>query len=46
MSEERPVDVAMLAKFSPLDGMKKENQAALARKVNVRSLDAGRLLFK
>ena len=46
MSEERPVEVSLLAKFSPLDGMKKENQAALARKVVVRSMDAGRLLFK
>jgi CRP-like cAMP-binding protein len=46
MSEERPIEVQMLAKFSPLDGMKKENQASLARKVTVRKLESGRLLFK
>ena len=46
MSQGRPVDVALLRQFTPLDGMKKENQAALARKVFVREMDAGRLLFK
>jgi len=46
MSQGRPVDVPMLRQFTPLDGMKKENQAALARKVFVREMDPGRLLFK
>lgn len=47
MSQQgRPVEVAQLRKFSPLDGMKKENQAALARKVFIRELEPGRLLFK
>lgn len=46
MSQGRPVDVAQLRQFSPLDGMKKENQAALAKKVFIRELDHGRLLFK
>jgi CRP-like cAMP-binding protein len=46
MSQGRPVDVAMLRQFAPLDGLKKENQTALARKVFVREVDAGRLLFK
>jgi CRP-like cAMP-binding protein len=46
MSEERPVDVALLKQFEPLGGLKKENQAALARKVHIRTMDAGRLLFK
>ena len=46
MSEGRPVDVALLRQFAPLDGLRKENQAALARKVFVRELEAGRLLFK
>ena len=46
MSQARPADVALLRRFTPLDGMKKENQLALARKVSVRTLDAGRLLFK
>jgi CRP-like cAMP-binding protein len=46
MSQGRPVDVPLLRQFAPLDGLKKENQAALARKVFVREMDAGRLLFK
>ena len=46
MSEDRPVDVALLRKFSPLDGMKKENLLALARKVAISQLPAGRVLFK
>jgi CRP-like cAMP-binding protein len=36
----------MLRRFAPLDGLKKENQAALARKVFVKEMDSGRLLFK
>jgi CRP-like cAMP-binding protein len=46
MSEDRAVDVALLRKFSPLDGMKKENLNALARKVGISQLPASRLLFK
>ncbi len=46
MSQVRPADVALLRRFTPLDGMKKDNQAALARKVSVRSMEPGRLLFK
>jgi CRP-like cAMP-binding protein len=46
MSQGRPVEVAQLRKLSPLDGMKKENQAALAKKVFIRELEPGRLLFK
>jgi CRP-like cAMP-binding protein len=46
MSQGRMVDVPLIRRFTPLDGMKKENQAALARKVTVKTLDAGRLLFK
>jgi len=46
MSEDRPVDVALLRKFSPLDGMKKENLLALSRKVTISQLPAGRVLFK
>jgi CRP-like cAMP-binding protein len=46
MSEGRPVDVPLLRQFAPLDGLRKENQAALARKVFVRELEAGRPLFK
>src|ERR1700748_748934 len=44
--DERPVDLAVLRTFSPLDGLKAENLHALARKTVVRELGAGRLLFK
>jgi CRP-like cAMP-binding protein len=46
MSEEKAVDVALLRKFSPFDGMKKENLVALARKVALVQIPANRLLFK
>ena len=46
MSEGRPADVATLRKLSPLDGMKKDNLAALARKVSISELAANRTLFK
>ena len=36
----------ILRKLSPLDGMKKANISALARKVTIHDLDANRLLFK
>ncbi len=44
--EERPVELSVLRSFSPLDGLKSENLLALARKTNLRSLAAGRVLFK
>src|ERR1700743_3152223 len=44
--DERPVDLAILRTFSPLDGLKAENLHALARKTVVRELGAGRMLFK
>ena len=43
---ERPVNLATLKTFSPLDGLKAENLHALARKVHVRELAGGRTLFK
>jgi CRP-like cAMP-binding protein len=46
MSQGNPVDVSLLRKLAPLNGMKKDNLAALARKVFVRELEPGRLLFK
>ncbi len=46
MTEGRPADVALLRKLSPLDGMKKDNLAALARKVSITELPANRTLFK
>src|ERR1700723_856176 len=44
--DERPVDLAILRTFSPLDGLKAENLHALARKTVIRELGAGRVLFK
>ena len=46
MTAGQPANVAMLRKLSPLDGMKKDNLAALARKVSVTELAANRTLFK
>jgi CRP-like cAMP-binding protein len=43
---DRPVDISILTAFSPLDGLKAENLHALARKTQLRELDAGRALFK
>jgi CRP-like cAMP-binding protein/rhodanese-related sulfurtransferase len=43
---ERPVNLAILKTFSPLDGLKAENLHALARKVQIRELPGGRTLFK
>src|SRR5579863_1624916 len=42
---QEAASVQLLRKFAPLDGMKRENLAALVRKVSVRSLSAGRVLF-
>ncbi len=44
--DERPLDLAILRTFSPLDGLKAENLHALARKTQIRELAAGRVLFK
>jgi CRP-like cAMP-binding protein len=46
VSQGRPVDVALLRQFAPLEGMRRENLTSLARKVFVRELDTGRLLFQ
>ncbi|MGO9039464.1 MAG: cyclic nucleotide-binding domain-containing protein [Steroidobacteraceae bacterium] len=43
---ERPINLAILRTFSPLDGLKAENLTALARKTQLRELGAGRVLFK
>ena len=45
MSAEQ-VSTELLRGFSPLDGLKRDNLAALARKVQVRELTPGQLLFK
>ncbi|HEY2686185.1 MAG TPA: cyclic nucleotide-binding domain-containing protein [Steroidobacteraceae bacterium] len=44
--DERPAELAVLKTFSPLDGLKAENLHALARKTQVREVQAGRVLFK
>jgi CRP-like cAMP-binding protein len=44
--DELPVALSILKTFSPLDSLKAENLHALARKTRVRSLEAGRVLFK
>ncbi len=41
-----PADVALLKRFSPLDGMKAENVIALARKSSRRQAPKGRVLFR
>src|SRR5689334_20905762 len=46
MTEEREASVQLLKSFAPLDGLKRENLAALAKKVSVRTMAAGRVLFK
>ena len=46
MTEEREASVQLLKTFAPLDGLKRENLAALAKKVSVRTMSAGRMLFK
>jgi CRP-like cAMP-binding protein len=46
MQEEREASVQLLKTFAPLDGLKRDNLAALAKKVSVRTLAAGRTLFK
>ncbi len=40
------VTAEMLRGFSPLDGLKRDNLAALARKVQIRELSPGQVLFK
>ncbi len=46
MHEEREASVQLLKTFAPLDGLKRDNLAALAKKVSVRTMPAGRVLFK
>ncbi len=46
MTEEREASVQVLKNFAPLDGLKRENIAALAKKVSIRTMSAGRYLFK
>jgi CRP-like cAMP-binding protein len=46
MVEEREASVQLLKTLAPLDGLKRDNLAALAKKVSIRTLSAGRPLFK
>jgi hypothetical protein len=46
MATEKPVELDVLRSFSPLDGLKRENLHALAKKTRLQSLDSGRVLFK
>jgi len=46
MADEREVTLQLLKTFAPLDGLKRDNLAALAKKVSVRTMMAGRMLFK
>ena len=46
MVDEREASVQLLKTFAPLDGLKRDNLAALAKKVVVRTMPAGRALFK
>ncbi|HNP65141.1 MAG TPA: cyclic nucleotide-binding domain-containing protein [Woeseiaceae bacterium] len=45
MSVEQ-VSAELLRGFSPLDGLKRDNLAALARKVQIREMSPGQMLFK
>lgn len=40
------LDIDLLKAFSPLDGLKRDNLAALARKVRIRELSPSQVLFK
>ena len=46
MADAREVSVELLRTLTPLEGMKRENLHALAKKVTVKQMNAGRLLFK
>ena len=46
MRENEALDPALLRTFTPLDGFKKENLAALARKTSLKELAHGRSLFR
>jgi CRP-like cAMP-binding protein len=45
-TDAREVSVELLRSLTPLEGMKRENLHALAKKVTVKQLTAGRTLFK
>ncbi len=46
MSVERPTGLQLLKTFTPLDSLKRDNLAALAKKVSLRTFPAGTMLFQ
>ena len=46
MPQEREASVQLLETLAPLDGLKRDNTAALANKVTARRIPAGHTLFK
>jgi CRP-like cAMP-binding protein len=46
MTDDSGATVQLLKTLSPLDGLKRDNLAAFAKKVSVRTMPGGRLLFK
>jgi len=44
--DNEQISMDLLKRFSPLDGLKRDNLAALARKVQLRDLSPGQILFK
>ena len=46
MAEEIEATSQLLKSLAPLDGLKRDNLAALAKKVSVKTMMAGRMLFK
>ncbi len=46
MAEEQEAAIPLLKRFVPLDSLKRDNLAALAKKVSVRTMSAGRTLFR
>ena len=45
-ADSQEVSVELLRSLTPLEGMKRENLHALAKKVTVKQMTAGRTLFK
>jgi CRP-like cAMP-binding protein len=46
MADDREATSTLLKTLAPLDGLKRDNLAALAKKVSVKTMMAGRTLFK
>ena len=46
MVDERAASVQLLRQFVPLDGLKRESLAALAKKISLRNLPGGEMLFR